>query len=581
MSDADLRQNTVLERIRESYQDNLFRLKDFLDATGYKQNEIAVILHRLVKRGILENPGRGFYKLNHSEDVALRFCKYMDDFKLQLNGDEVVFDFGVLDAEMQSFALKKEDEIIEKLNSKRCLPEYSDERYEDAPIVLINIPGFRREDLSSLDNSLTSLVNVEIVNISEILSWVKYAVFRCNKCEERIVEEQENIGRLKPPLICPNCKKTDCFRYIDEESEGVPYRVLMLNIGGDIFEAVAVDMHPDISLEYDFTATLRRKFLPKNRFGYHFHVKDAVEHIRQDYDTKQALKTMEERGQRGIMDLFQRRTEFETDEFKDNSFLRSLQDSVTVLQQGEPGTGKSIDARFGSRVMEGDYSGYIDCAGDNVSRSGVTCGIENVGGSRVLKKGVLLKARYCAAIDEIDKTQAEGLLDSLNNFLETREVIFSKIISIRKKVDSTILLGCNVADSLRDYTKSRIDLILYYNEKTELTDKELLSDAEMQELGNVLRFLRCQPVEIPDGLHGDLKKAVNELKIPRAREHIIKLTRAIARWNMNKEATTEDMSEAVKIVAVSLNNEYLEDFKFEYKDFEIQNHEKRGNNEID
>jgi hypothetical protein len=547
-SDEGFGRGTLLPKIREFFGDTAFNLSELSKRLMVPNSKISKTVSDLVTDGFLKKEDRGIYRLQERVSIPALFERELKTLPLSVDhkNKRIILDLSLFsDDEIRREAALNLPSLLEKIERHKFDEQDSDDLWNYAPEIE-GLPVLDKTQTSLLMSCAVQLPCASIAATSAILSLPSPAVWRCIHCG--MVQEVNTplylagSVRLDPPLRCSGCsKKKPLFTLDLEASGGISYRNLVIEHGGEKYPAIT-SQDFDIQKTYVFSGVLRRRKIYRGReYEPFIEIQRGKEFIDLPYDSGRAegyllLHNLAAEIQRSS--IFQM-----SDLMKKAALIGCVEQANILYHSDDPGTGKTDLQMFLSESLMGDC--YVDS--NNASAAGIIAGI---GDKRMLTRGALLKSRYVASIDEIDKEVFKPHLDALLFVLHNKRAQLSKIVTCDLPVTCSIFSGVNNIGALPAPLVSRYDLKVSLK-KTDIIASPIdrIKPEEIAELRNALLYLRFQKVSIPEDIQKELAGFLNGLhtQFSRQYDHVSVILRAVAKLNRHKEAEKQDLKEACGI----------------------------------
>jgi replicative DNA helicase Mcm len=426
-------------------------------------------LTALVKTALPEDVFQDFFRSFESDQMGSKYRKRLAQVAV-VNGKSLVIDFDDLisfDPALARSIVEKPDDYVNYAGSA-ATAQMRVEDPEYAEHVGRIFARFRRlpektalRKIGSEHIKKIQLVDGIIVRTSQVKPTIVSAVFRCRKCLEVVVQDQEGELIRGPGTHCPFCKQSTSFELIQEQSKFKNTQEARIQERPEDLPPGQLPRYLDIRLEDDIVDSAR----PGDRVS----VTSIVRAEKQTVGERGRLRTFNIYLDANFVDVVGKETEaveITTEDEKQilaaaedpwihRKLIMSLAPSIygyedvkegilyllfggtakqlpdginirgdeNVLLIGDPGTAKSQLLQYVSRIApRGLYT-----SGRGTTAAGLTAAVlrEKTGGM-ILEAGALVLAdKGVACIDELDKMRPDDRV-AIHEALEQQTVSVAK-----------------------------------------------------------------------------------------------------------------------------------------------------------
>ena len=423
----------------------------------------------LVKTALPEDVFQDFFRSFESDQMGSKYRKRLAQVAV-VNGKSLVIDFDDLisfDPALARSIVEKPDDYVNYAGSA-ATAQMRVEDPEYAEHVGRIFARFRRlpektalRKIGSEHIKKIQLVDGIIVRTSQVKPTIVSAVFRCRKCLEVVVQDQEGELIRGPGTHCPFCKQSTSFELIQEQSKFKNTQEARIQERPEDLPPGQLPRYLDIRLEDDIVDSAR----PGDRVS----VTSIVRAEKQTVGERGRLRTFNIYLDANFVDVVGKETEaveITTEDEKQilaaaedpwihRKLIMSLAPSIygyedvkegilyllfggtakqlpdginirgdeNVLLIGDPGTAKSQLLQYVSRIApRGLYT-----SGRGTTAAGLTAAVlrEKTGGM-ILEAGALVLAdKGVACIDELDKMRPDDRV-AIHEALEQQTVSVAK-----------------------------------------------------------------------------------------------------------------------------------------------------------
>lgn len=426
-------------------------------------------LTAILKTALPEEVFQDFFRSFQSDQMGSKYRKRLAQVSVS-NGKSLVIDFDDLisfDPALARSIVEKPDDFIGYAGSAATAqmrvedPEYAEHvgrifaRFRKFP-ERTALRKIGAENIKKL-----ALVDGIVVRTTQVRPTIVSAVFRCRKCLETIVQDQEGELIRGPGTHCPFCKQSTSFELIEEQSKFKNTQEARIQERPEDLPPGQLPRYLDIRIEDDLVDSAR----PGDRVS----VTSIVRAEKQTVGERGKLRTFNIYLDANFIDVVGKETEvveitpddekliLETSQdpwvlrklimslapsiygYEDvkegilyalfGGTAKQLPDGITirgdenVLLIGDPGTAKSQLLQYVSRIApRGLYT-----SGRGTTAAGLTAAVlrEKTGGM-VLEAGALVLAdKGVACIDELDKMRPDDRV-AIHEALEQQTVSVAK-----------------------------------------------------------------------------------------------------------------------------------------------------------
>lgn len=426
-------------------------------------------LTAILKTALPEEVFQDFFRSFQSDQMGSKYRKRLAQVSVS-NGKSLVIDFDDLisfDPALARSIVEKPDDFIGYASSAATAqmrvedPEYAEHvgrifaRFRRFP-ERTALRKIGAENIKKL-----ALVDGIVVRTTQVRPTIVSAVFRCRKCLETIVQDQEGELIRGPGTHCPFCKQSTSFELIEEQSKFKNTQEARIQERPEDLPPGQLPRYLDIRIEDDLVDSAR----PGDRVS----VTSIVRAEKQTVGERGKLRTFNIYLDANFIDVVGKETEvveitpddekliLETSQdpwvlrklimslapsiygYEDvkegilyalfGGTAKQLPDGITirgdenVLLIGDPGTAKSQLLQYVSRIApRGLYT-----SGRGTTAAGLTAAVlrEKTGGM-VLEAGALVLAdKGVACIDELDKMRPDDRV-AIHEALEQQTVSVAK-----------------------------------------------------------------------------------------------------------------------------------------------------------
>jgi replicative DNA helicase Mcm len=426
-------------------------------------------LTALVRTALPEDVFQDFFRSFESDQMGSKYRKRLAQVAV-VNGKSLVIDFDDLisfDPALARSIVEKPDDYVTYAGSA-ATAQMRVEDPEYAEHVGRIFARFRRlpektalRKIGSEHIKKIQLVDGIIVRTSQVKPTIVSAVFRCRKCLEVVVQDQEGELIRGPGTHCPFCKQSTSFELIQEQSKFKNTQEARIQERPEDLPPGQLPRYLDIRLEDDIVDSAR----PGDRVS----VTSIVRAEKQTVGERGRLRTFNIYLDANFVDVVGKETEaveITTEDEKQilaaaedpwihRKLIMSLAPSIygyedvkegilyllfggtakqlpdginirgdeNVLLIGDPGTAKSQLLQYVSRIApRGLYT-----SGRGTTAAGLTAAVlrEKTGGM-ILEAGALVLAdKGVACIDELDKMRPDDRV-AIHEALEQQTVSVAK-----------------------------------------------------------------------------------------------------------------------------------------------------------
>jgi replicative DNA helicase Mcm len=426
-------------------------------------------LTALVKTALPEDVFQDFFRSYESDQMGSKYRKRLAQVAVG-NGKSLIIDFDDLisfDPALARSVVEKPDDYVTYASSAATAqmrvedPEYAEHvgrifaRFKRLP------EKTALREIGAEHIKKIQLVDGIIVRTSQVKPTIVSAVFRCRKCLETIVQDQEGELIRGPGSHCPFCKQSTSFELIQEQSKFKNTQEARIQERPEDLPPGQLPRYLDVRLEDDLVDSSR----PGDRVS----VTSIVRAEKQTVGERGKLRTFNIYLDANFVDVVGKETEaveITTEDEKQilaaaedpwilRKLIMSLAPSIygyedvkegvlyllfggtakrlpdgvnirgdeNVLLIGDPGTAKSQLLQYVSRIApRGLYT-----SGRGTTAAGLTAAVlrEKTGGM-ILEAGALVLAdKGVACIDELDKMRPDDRV-AIHEALEQQTVSVAK-----------------------------------------------------------------------------------------------------------------------------------------------------------
>jgi replicative DNA helicase Mcm len=426
-------------------------------------------LTALVKTALPEDVFQDFFRSFESDQMGSKYRKRLAQVAVA-NGRSVIIDFDDLisfDPALARSVVEKPDDYLTYASSAATAqmrvedPEYAEHvgrvfaRFRRFP-ERTALRKIGAEHIKKL-----ALVDGIVVRTSQVRPTIISAVFRCRKCLETIVQDQEGELIRGPGSHCPFCKQSTSFELMEEQSKFKNTQEARIQERPEDLPPGQLPRYLDIRIEDDLVDSAR----PGDRVS----VTSIVRAEKQTVGERGKLRTFNIYLDANFIDVLGKETEVveitpedekeiveaSQDPWINRKLVMSLAPSIygyedvkegilyalfggtakhlpdgvnirgdeNVLLIGDPGTAKSQLLQYVSRIApRGLYT-----SGRGTTAAGLTAAVlrEKTGGM-ILEAGALVLAdKGVACIDELDKMRPDDRV-AIHEALEQQTVSVAK-----------------------------------------------------------------------------------------------------------------------------------------------------------
>lgn len=423
----------------------------------------------IVKTALPEDVFQDFFRSFESDQMGSKYRKRLAQVAVA-NGRSLIIDFDDLisfDPALARTVVEKPDDYITHASSAATAqmrvedPEYAEHvgrifaRFRRFPEKTA-LRKIGAENIKKL-----ALVDGIVVRTTQVRPTIVSAVFRCRKCLETIVQDQEGELIRGPGTHCPFCKQSTSFELIEEQSKFKNTQEARIQERPEDLPPGQLPRYLDIRIEDDLVDSAR----PGDRVS----VTSIVRAEKQTVGERGKLRTFNIYLDANFIDVLGKETEVveitpedekqiveaSQDPWIHRKLIMSLAPSIygyedvkegilyalfggtakhlpdgvnirgdeNVLLIGDPGTAKSQLLQYVSRIApRGLYT-----SGRGTTAAGLTAAVlrEKTGGM-ILEAGALVLAdKGVACIDELDKMRPDDRV-AIHEALEQQTVSVAK-----------------------------------------------------------------------------------------------------------------------------------------------------------
>ncbi|HYY91055.1 MAG TPA: minichromosome maintenance protein MCM [Candidatus Dormibacteraeota bacterium] len=423
----------------------------------------------IVRTALPEDVFQDFFRSFQSDQMGSKYRKRLAHVAVN-NGRSIIIDFDDLisfDPALARSIVEKPDDFI-AYSSSAATAQMRVEDPEYAEHVGKIFARFRRfpektalRRIGAEHIKKLALVDGIVVRTTQVRPTIVSAVFRCRKCLETIVQDQEGELIRGPGTHCPFCKQSTSFELMEEQSKFKNTQEARIQERPEDLPPGQLPRYLDIRLEDDLVDTAR----PGDRVS----VTSIVRAEKQTVGERGKLRTFSIYLEANFVDVVGKETEVveitpedekqiveaSQDPWVLRKLIMSLAPSIygyedvkegilyslfggtakqlpdginirgdeNVLLIGDPGTAKSQLLQYVSRIApRGLYT-----SGRGTTAAGLTAAVlrEKTGGM-ILEAGALVLAdKGVACIDELDKMRPDDRV-AIHEALEQQTVSVAK-----------------------------------------------------------------------------------------------------------------------------------------------------------